>query len=138
MNILITGASQGIGYELGKLLLSQGHTVWGVGRRNIEVPFIYSSCDVSNLKSVQSLRDNMRTKSFFPNIIIINAAIFENDIHPNFNYERARHVLNINLFGALNVVEVFLPEMLTQKQGHLIAISSIAAFPSGVAHAPQA
>jgi len=33
MKILITGASSGIGRELAKQLVKDGHVVWGVARR---------------------------------------------------------------------------------------------------------
>ncbi|MCR5424582.1 MAG: SDR family NAD(P)-dependent oxidoreductase, partial [Bacteroidales bacterium] len=32
MNILVTGCSRGVGLEICKVLLAQGHTVYGVAR----------------------------------------------------------------------------------------------------------
>lgn len=48
MNILITGTSRGIGLELLKLSLAQGHTVFAVGR-NLE-----SNSDLKSLKGIHS------------------------------------------------------------------------------------
>jgi 3-oxoacyl-[acyl-carrier protein] reductase len=34
MNILVTGCSRGVGLEICRILLSQGHTVYGIARSN--------------------------------------------------------------------------------------------------------
>ena len=36
MNILVTGCSRGVGLEICKVLLEQGHTVYGVARSHTE------------------------------------------------------------------------------------------------------
>lgn len=36
MNILVTGCSRGVGLEICKVLLTQGHTVYGVARSHTD------------------------------------------------------------------------------------------------------
>ncbi len=136
MKICITGASSGIGQELVKQLIKDGHSVWGVARREnllnglkkeLGDSFLYTACDVSKQNEIQKISQEMAEKSFSPEIIVIAAGDFLNDIQPDFNYEIFKKAMDVNLYGALNLVSAFLPEFIRQNSGQFIAISSITA-----------
>lgn len=131
MNVFITGVTSGLGKELAKEFISKGYSVWGVGRTNLgstEDKFHYSVCDVSKLEDVKRVYEEMKNKKFIPDMIILNAGIIRNDLTPEFSYSIFREMFNINLFGAVNWIDVFLSVFLKRKKGIFVAISSLSAY----------
>ncbi|OGM98186.1 MAG: hypothetical protein A2735_00565 [Candidatus Yanofskybacteria bacterium RIFCSPHIGHO2_01_FULL_41_21] len=138
MNICVTGASSGIGRELVKQLIKDGHIVWGIARREnlleelkkelgSDSQFFYSVCDVSVQDDVLSVVHIMEQDGFILDAVIMGAGVFLNDISSGFDYKLFKKVIDTNLYGSLNFVDVFLPKFLKQGYGQFIAISSITA-----------
>lgn len=138
MNIFITGVSTGIGRELVKKLVTEGHTVWGIARDNELLTalekevgkkrFFYTVCDVSNKRDVVKTMKAIKRKSFQPDVIILNAAVYSKDLVPLYNTVSISKAFAINFFGALIWIEQFLPVFLSRDGGHVVAISSTSAF----------
>lgn len=138
MKIFITGVSEGIGRELVKQSVKNGHTVWGVARRDDMLQtlakevgksrFFFNVCDVSSEKDVKETIRRIKNRSFTPDVVILNAVVFVEDTQPQYNNLFMSRTFAINLFGALTWVEKFLPEFLAQGRGHFIAISTTSAF----------
>lgn len=138
MKIFITGVSSGIGRGLVKLLIKEGHEVWGVARRENELEllkseigsdsFFYSICNISLVSDIERTRSQMRTKNFLPDIVVLNAAAFIEDAIPQFNYHIFEEVFKTNVFGALKWVDLFIEDFLKRDSGQFIAISSTSAF----------
>lgn len=138
MNIFITGVSEGIGRELVRQLVRNGHRVWGVARRKDLLAtlekeaggdrFFHTVCDVGNESDVEATMRIIKRRSFIPDVIILNAVVFVEDTKPHYNNLFMSRTFAINLFGALTWVEKFLPTFLTSDGGHFIAISSTSAF----------
>lgn len=138
MNICITGVTSGIGKSLTNILIKKGNVVWGIGRKKEileemkkkfpQARFLYSVCDVENIDDVKKIKKEMEKIDFFPEVIILGAAIYKDDIKPEFDNQMFRKILSTNLFGSTNFIEVFLPWFLIRKKGQFIALSSIAAY----------
>lgn len=138
MNIFITGVSSGIGRELTKELLKNGHIVWGVSRRKkllaelkAEISsdaFFYSVGDVVRKDDVRRAAEEMRARNFLPDVVVLNAAIFKEDLVPQYNHAIFEEVFGVNIFGAVVWVEAFIDKFLKRGSGQFIAVSSIAAF----------
>src|SRR3989344_5546144 len=140
-NILVIWASTGIGRELVKELILQKYRVWGVARQmdaleslknEINQPdnFYISQVDITKKESIIELTKELKTK-FVPQIIIINAGTYQNDMNDNINPEITDQMIETNYKGAINCVHHLLP--ITSKNGQFITISSSYAF-KGSAH----
>lgn len=139
MNILITGVSSGLGSELTSAFLSRGHNVWGISRKNSDSPalddltsnkdFIYSKCDIARENDVLSLIDDIKKKNFDIDVAILNAALMQNDIKDKkFNKLKFKEVFDVNLYGAVSIIDIILPIFQQKGQGIFIGISSLAAY----------
>lgn len=138
MNIFITGVSSGIGRELTKQLLAAGHTVWGIARREqllndleseVSTEHFHSIvCDITDESHINRVTSAMQQEQFFPDVVVLNAAIDQEDMDNGFSYETAKKIIMVNVLGALRWVEIFLPGFMKKKHGQFIAISSLFAF----------
>lgn len=135
MNVLITGASSGIGKELARRLVVNGHIVWGIARRKELLErlknelhsnlFLWSVCDTSNPNSVDESVRMMRERQFIPDAVVLNAAIVKDDTDPTTFYQNAVEVMRTNLEGPLLWVNSFLELFRKRNHGQFIAISSL-------------
>ncbi|MBI2406156.1 MAG: SDR family oxidoreductase [Candidatus Harrisonbacteria bacterium] len=137
MKVFITGVSEGIGRELVKNLTRAGHDVWGIARRKelltelqfeIGDKFLFSVCDVTDERAVTDTIRQMREKHFLPDVAVLSAVIFGNDLHPNYRHDVFQNAFAVNVFGALTWVDKLLPELITRGSGRFIAMSSTSAF----------
>ncbi|MBF0315053.1 MAG: SDR family NAD(P)-dependent oxidoreductase [Oligoflexia bacterium] len=133
MNILVIGASRGLGNTLALLLHQQGHQVWGMGRTSpaspSPFPFHYLQCDITN-----------RAQAYFsfqqlipmPEVIVYCAGRAFDDItedakNQNLLLPQLHKNFELNCFGFLKTIDFFLPLYLKEKRGHFIYISSLSA-----------
>jgi short-subunit dehydrogenase len=139
--VFITGASSGIGSELALQLASKGATVGLLARRremldalsariaqSNETARIFTA-DVTDQQGVHIAADNLRNEFGKIDVLIANAGIGGGPVHPkNLQTENFASVVNVNLIGAVNAVTAVLPQMIEKRNGHLVAISSLAAY----------
>lgn len=138
MNIVIAGASRGIGKELARQYATRGDNVLMLSRdmddlraNIVEFQHLLGEvfclkCDVSKFKDVEFAYKF--TKLHFEDIdlLIMNAGITSDTTFEDFNYKKVEHVFEVNVFGILKFMQVFLPEMKAKKKGKIAAISSTA------------
>ena len=144
---IITGASEGIGCSLAKLLVKNGWEVIGISRnikklnslnkelskcKGVFKPF---ACDVQNFRKLVSIEKNIN----IPDLLFLNAGIYTPVDASNKNIEHFKHHINVNYLGVINAYEAFLPKMLKANKGHIIIMSSISAWvglPKAAAYGP--
>ena len=134
-NIFISGISHGIGYATAKHL-SQKHNVFG-STRNKEAFLQNSSISLiaqDNIFEIDFLKDNKTELEMILNpiqnkiqVLINNAGVviftpFEKSV-----IEDLKTQIEVNLYGAYNLTQQFLPTMLEHRQGLIINLISIAA-----------
>ena len=144
---VITGASDGIGAAFTKLLLYNGWKVIGVSRslnklREIsktissnKQSFRYFSCDVQDLKKLQSIAK----KIVVPDLLFLNAGIYSPVDSSKLNLDEYKNHLMVNYLGVLNSYEAFLPGLISKQNGHIIIMSSVSGWiglPKAAAYGP--
>lgn len=137
MNILVTGCSRGVGLEICRVLLKEGHNVYGVARSHTDEfkaleeeyagHLFFKSIDLSDSEGA---RKNV-FKEFITNDIVLdgyvnNAAVAYDDIVTNLNLDRLKAMYDVNVFTPMMITKYAIRNMLLHKtKGSIVHISSI-------------
>ena len=137
---MITGASSGIGEGLALELARRGAAVGLVARRaerlnelvkKIETgggKALALDADVNNVEELQKQADCLRSAFGPVDVLIANAGIGTISPALDLRTEDVAAVFEVNVLGAVNSVAAVLPEMISRRQGQLVAISSLSAY----------
>lgn len=135
--ILVTGASRGLGREISLVLADAGFRVWAGVRdqqRSDEVRAAAAErgvtvepvlLDVTNPASIDGVADVIRASSVNLYGLVNNAGISARAYFEDFPEERARQIMEVNLFGTMNVTRRVLPLLRKTGSGRIIMISSV-------------
>lgn len=128
-NVIITGCSRGIGYQLAKLFADDGHQVLALSRN--EKPILGLGLDSISAFSfdLQKEEDLVQLKSFLDSqwkqvdILINNAGSLLNKPFMETTTEDFRSIYEVNVFGVAAALRTVLPYM--TDSGHVVNISSM-------------
>ena len=133
MNVLITGASSGIGRAVAAYLAERGFRVVGTTRnpsgleRAAMVPGIeYAALDVTDPESVRACVKRAVEVLGGIDVLINNAGISHVGPFEETPEDVARAVMETNIFGAAAMIRAALPVMRGQGRGLIINIGSLA------------
>jgi len=132
--ILVTGASRGIGREIARNLAQKGNKVianynkseeqaQSLQQENKNID-IYKA-DVSKRDEVKKMVEYTLNKYGKIDILINNAGISENKVFTDVTDEDWQKVINNNLYSAFCVTQEVVPNMIHNKNGCIINISSV-------------
>ena len=128
-NIIITGTSRGIGFELLHLFVEKGHRVLALSRndrpvKNLHFDNIDSfSFDLSNPDDYVKVEDFIKTDFKHVDILINNAGTLLNKPFAETTMEDFEQVYKTNVFGVAELTRRVLPFM--KKDSHVVTISSM-------------
>lgn len=131
--IWIVGASSGIGAALAAELAHRGADLTLSARRkdelenlarNFERPARIAALDV---RDTNSMREAVGTHGPFDSVIFM-AAVYNPGLIENMKIEDARHMIDINVNGALNVIDAVYPAMRQAKKGQIVLCGSVAGY----------
>ena len=128
---IITGASSGIGSAAALSLLSQGFTVYGAARRIDRLEALASqgvkplALDVTDAKSMQDGIANVMASSGRIDVLVNNAGYGSYGAIEDVSQEEAKRQFDVNVFGAMELTKLVLPQMRKQGSGRIINISSV-------------
>ena len=123
MNILITGASGGLGLALKEKFQTAGHTVINLSR-SAEGQHSYK-CDVADKAQVQAVVSEIKEKYGTIDILINNAGIALSGVTELLPDSEVKKIVDVNFYGVLNTTQCVLPLM--NEGGKIINISSTCA-----------
>jgi len=135
-NIIVTGGASGFGLGIVQKFINNGAKVI-IADRNADLAeqeadklgqSAYSiNTDVSNLKSIENLKNEAKKIFGHPDIIVNNAGITHMpDFIENISYEKFEKVLNVNVKSVFLMSKAFVPEMKKRKSGVILNIASTA------------
>ena len=140
MNVVITGASRGLGKAIAEKFASEGHQLFLSSRdRQIlektasdirknwpssEVKF--QAADLSSKKEAIELGDWLLHQNIAINVLVNNAGSFIPGSVHNEPEGALEKMMEINLFGAYHLTRQILPSMMQKKSGHIFNVCSIA------------
>ena len=128
-NVIITGTSRGIGFEMAQLFANEGHKVLALSRndsfiaklnhKNItSFPF-----DITKKEDLKWVDDFLNTNWEAVDVLVNNAGKLLNQPFLETSPEAFETVYKVNVFGVANLTKMVLPRM--QKNGHVVTISSM-------------
>ena len=127
---LVTGGSSGIGKAISEKLNREGVKVivadiTEAAKKDNGIEF--RSCDISKANDVDDLYA-WTTKNFgHPDYLILNAGQGIQEKLTEGDPEKWKKVLETNILGALRCIRSFTPNMISQKSGNVVFISSVSA-----------
>lgn len=127
MNILVTGASKGIGKSIALTLKDCGHEVFVTARNEDALKKMncsgYFVCDLSNEVELLKLGEFIKLKKF--DVLVNNAGEYiYSDIDEN-KLSELNHILSVNLKAPMYLISQAVPFMKENKFGRIINIGSI-------------
>lgn len=141
-NVVITGASSGIGAALAHEFASRGYNIALCARRiekletlktelsqshsNIKV--ISAALDVNDLDTVPQVLNEIKTQFGHINTVIANAGITGVRRTGNGDLSIDKSIMQTNLFGAIATVDAAIAIFREQGYGHIVGMSSFSAF----------
>jgi NAD(P)-dependent dehydrogenase (short-subunit alcohol dehydrogenase family) len=133
-SVLITGTTSGIGRALLEHYVQEGAKVIAVNRRRVpdleaRYPAVRFACvDVREAEQVERFVSDLAAADEVPEILVLNAGINRIDNDGCFDLQRAREVVDTNLYGVLNFVAPLTRLPASSVRRHVVAISSMASY----------
>jgi len=125
--ILVTGASNGIGFEIAKSAAFLGHKVIAISRNINSLESLKAiecySVDITNDNIIESFIKKLVLKNIKLDILINNAGVLINKIFEETSTENFKDIYNVNVFGVASLIRNCIPIM--NKNGHVVNISSM-------------
>ena len=136
--VLLTGASSGIGYAIGKLFAEKGAVVYAMARRaekledlkkdaeGLSGEIIPVQGDVSSDDDIKNAVDTAIKGHGRIDVLINNAGVLDDyKSLANLTDEIWERVMNINVTGVMKASRAVIPHMLEQKSGVILNTASV-------------
>ena len=128
-NIIITGTSRGIGFEMVKLFAQAGHNVLALSRNSRPVSDLKLKnvtaleFDIADKSEIVKLSFHLQTAMPKVDVLINNAGYLVNKPFAEISSEEFKMAYDVNVFGVASLIKAVLPFM--GKEGHVVNISSM-------------
>ena len=128
-NVVITGTSRGIGFELAKMFANNGHQVLAISRNTGPLSVINHknisalSVDLSNNSDIEKVSKFVKNNWGKVDILINNAGKLINKPFTDLSTDDFLEVYKVNVFGVAELTKLMIPFL--QKESHVVTISSM-------------
>ena len=136
-NAILTGASRGIGPFIGRALAREGVSLAlaarseeqlqevagelsSYGVRTVAIP-----TDITDEDSLKNLVDRTKAEFGHIDILVNNAGIEWVSRYTSLSLEYIQKIIKTNLIGPMMLTRLVLPDLLKQKGGHIVTMSSL-------------
>jgi NAD(P)-dependent dehydrogenase (short-subunit alcohol dehydrogenase family) len=136
--VLLTGASGGIGRATAlrfaacgaRLVLVSRNSTGDLERladeiRNAGGDATAVAADVSSRAEVAQLVADAQSRLGCIDIVVCNAGEYLRRPVKDLSYADIERMMAINFYGTVHIVQAILPQMLAQKHGHIVAVTSV-------------
>ncbi len=140
MKIVITGTTSGIGRALALHYARPETTLGLIGRRQERLQEVAAQCRAQGARVILAALD-VRAQAAMQDyalrfveevggidLVIANSGIDEPDELATGDAAYHARLIEINVIGLLNTLLPFIPRMMEQGHGHLVAVASVAGF----------
>ena len=150
MVVVVTGASQGIGWAIAEAFAARDHAqVALVSRTKEKLDAVAEACrghggealvvptDVTDDAAVAEMGETVRDTWGTPDVLVNNAGAFTYAPLDELTLDGFRDQIGVNLTGAFAVTKTFLPPMRERGSGHLFfmgSVASIMAYPGNAGY----
>ena len=132
-NILITGASGGIGAALVKKFVSLGANVLGSGTKTEKLELIkkqypnikVKKFDINNHSEIEEFMDSVSLELGGLDVLINNAGINIDNLSIRMKVEEWKKVIDVNLTSTFLLSKYAIKKMLKNKFGRIVNITSV-------------
>lgn len=133
----ITGASKGLGLALARRLVQRGARVAVTSRssaaltRELGDAVLALEVDLGDEASVRAAVQATVARFGRLDVVVNNAGYGQMGAVEEVSDAEARRNFDVNVFGVLNVLRATLPQLRSQRAGHVLNIASIGGFVGG-------
>ena len=140
MKIVITGTTSGIGRALALHYATPGTTLGLIGRRQELLTAVAEHCqgqgatvlpaplDVRDATTMRAYAGQFVAQAGGVDVVIANAGVGDPDNLASGSAAHHAWLFEVNVIGLLNTLLPFIPYMIQQQHGQLVAIASVAGF----------
>lgn len=127
--VVITGTSRGIGFELVKLFAEAGHKVLALSRNekpvlDLKHENVHSlSCDISEPSGLDKAADYLKSNANTVDVLINNAGALVNKAFEDISLEEFEKIYKTNVMGVVGLTQKLLPFF--HKNSHVVNISTM-------------
>ncbi len=142
--VLITGASSGIGYELGKLFAADGANLVLVARNERRLNEIASDLaqtygvrvtvlakDLSDPASPDEIFTALQAQSIDVDVLVNNAGFGTYGPFVQIDWAEELSMLQVNVVSLTHLTKLFLPGMIARRSGRILNVGSTGSFAPG-------
>ncbi len=128
-NVIITGTSRGIGFEMVKLFSEAGHKVLALSRNSKPVSDLKLKnvtaleFDIADQAEIVKLSAYLQTGMKSVDVLINNAGFLVNKPFAQITSEEFKRCYDVNVFGVASLIKATIPFM--KKEGHVVSVSSM-------------
>ncbi|WP_320814639.1 SDR family oxidoreductase [Flavobacterium sp.] len=127
-NIIITGTSRGIGYELALQFANEGHQVLAISRKTPSEFITHQnitclSIDMSDKEQFVQVEQFLNSTWKKVDVLINNAGSLLNKPFGEISFTDFENVYKVNVFAVAELTRICIPFM--QKGSHVVTISSM-------------
>lgn len=129
--VIITGGSRGIGKSIAERFAEDKAKVIVTYKNSIDAAYFdskgikYVQCDAANTKDVQAFVDSVIKEHGRVDVLVNNAGLTKDGLLMRMSEDDWDIVMNTNAKGVFNFTKAVTRQMISQKQGKIVNISSV-------------